>query len=323
MKHFLPSGLRNALALLFVFFCSASMAQQVSLGTGGSNGLYWKFGQELSAACGAEVGFKAIPQDAGTEGNVNAALSNEIPWFIGQLDYLARRGQEEDLTSLQALLPLFPEQALVLTRSDVVAKSGGWNIGGFNVGGSSKPLASVTELAGRKVVTFGGAKATTELLRLQGGVQFSEIVAATNWDAAYGQLMDPKSGVDALILVQGKGTKGNLRGLPDQVAKTLRLLEIPSDVTSRFKIYSPDTATYPFMGSVKTMSVMSALFTKAYKKGPMVAKTAALKDCALRTAEINADTPGSSPAWGMIKSKAAIPWQTWEAPEAPKAPAKK
>jgi TRAP-type uncharacterized transport system substrate-binding protein len=300
---------------VLAFWPQTSRAQDTkfSLGTGGQTGAYFTFGKQLSSVCGETAGFTAVVQENGTEGNVDAVLANRFPWFIGQVDYLAFRGMSEDLSVIKVLMPLFPEQVLFLTRNDVTSTSGGFNVPLVgNVGGTKTQLADVTQLTGRKVGAFGGAKATANLIRLQGGVAY-EIMEYTGWDAAYAALS--KKEVDAIVAVQAK-TEGNLRGLPDAVVKSLRVLPIPAETVARFKSYRPAQVKYPNMAPASSMEVMSALFTRNYTKGPMVARTEALRKCAMDAADAQSQMPGTSPAWANIKSGQDVPWEKWAPPSA-------
>jgi hypothetical protein len=64
------------------------------------------------------------------------------------------------------------------------------------------------------------------------------------------------------------------------------------------------------------MEVMSALFTRNYTKGPMVARTEALRKCAMDAADAQSQMPGTSPAWANIKSGQDVPWEKWAPPSA-------
>jgi len=315
------SALLAAFSLVCIAFSPAvAQAQDTfQLGTGGTGGAYFTFGQELSGQCGQEVGFTAALQESGTPGNVSDMLANQKPWGMGQLDWLVFEGMSQDLSRIKVLAPLFPEQVLFIIKSDLVTKDTsvqgkmlGWI--GMNKGA---PLIDITSLAGLPVVSFGGAHATASLIRLQGGVAYNLLPPKTSFKEAWDSVQSGQAA--AMVAVQGF-KNGNFRGLPDAELAKVRFLPIPPQVANQFKSYRPAKASYPKMAPVQTIEVMSALLTYDYQKGSMAARTKALQECLYRVSDDMASTPGKSPAWRNVKDKdTELAWPRWNPPAAVKA----
>lgn len=303
------------LALTFLIFGLASppaRAQQTfGMGTGGAAGMYFAFGREISEACGQDVGMKAELEENGSAGNVQAILDNSRPWGMAQLDYLAVEGIERDLTRIKVLVPMFPEQVVFMSARAVTKSEGGATGWAKNlVGIKGAELTTVRDLAGLPVASFGGSVATAKLIQSK-GVTYNMLPPSGSFADALALVEQGKAA--ALIAVQAK-VKGNFRNLPPATLAKFKFLEVPSDIVSQFKAYKPSKVEYPGMAGVQSMEVMSAVVTFNYQKGPMVAKTLALRECILKTADELGNMPGKSPAWGNMKLEAELPWERWTPP---------
>lgn len=301
------------MCLVLGFGIAESHAQSLTVPvfTGSKTGSYYKFVDQASKVCSAEVRIQVV-ESGGSLANLDAIEANEAAVVVSQLDILDLYKKTKDMSNVKLLAPLFPEQVHFVTRSDVTKTEGGRSVLGFQFGGGKVQLNTAMDLAGKKVAAAGGSHKTAQVIMYLGGLPMNLMEVRTADMAIQGLLAGT---YDAAILV-GAQPLGTITAMGEKMA-SLRLLPVPEELAAKLSaVYTKgQPLVYRAMGAggdnVRTIQVMSALVTQNYPKSAMGDAVFAFQQCLMREAATQATIPGNHPAWRNLRLTSGVNWDAW------------
>ena len=284
-------------ALLLAGVAVAASAQQINVATGGKSGSYSRMLTQMAGTCKG-----AALVEVNTSGSMDALeklMGNQVNAAFVQTDVLHLRAKTEDLGAIKTLLALHPESVHIVARTDLPINTGGV----MGVGGTSRPVKELTDLAGQKVAAAGGSVITAQVMRLQSEVPFSVVPVDSN-EIALKALADGK--VHAVVMVGGAPFP-----LVAGLTKPFTLVAIAPATMEKLKnVYRPTRLSYSKMGAsgVPTVSTDALLVTRSYKTARMLAPLRYLRACALEHLDEIKETTGTHPAWQAVDAANKGKW---------------
>lgn len=328
------------LVLTLVFFTVAWFApaahgqptSPLTISTGGLLGSYHKFMLQVKEVC-TEVPLSLVEAKNGTLDTVDRMDSNDASGGPVQPDVLAWYGKARDMSNFKVLMPLFYEQVHFVAlntqvpKAPVVQAEKSWlgkakdKVG---MGDSAPPpaqasatMATVSDIAGKRVAASGGSFMTGKLFKLLSEIPYTLVEVPGGADAALAKVLNGEA--DVAILV-GAAPLGTITSLPDDVQASLKLLPMPAELAAKLGAYKlGQTITYRKMGDTGTnitaLSIPASLVVQNYKQGTEKSKQVlALRDCILAKADTVSQTPGKHPAWrDVAQGKVKSSWDVYGA----------
>lgn len=294
-----------ALMLLGATF-SFAQETQLKVATGSSSGTYSRMFKEFQGVCKNQI-LQTEVNTSGSIDNVDKLLGNEVNAAFVQTDVLFYRARTEDLTGVKTLFALHPEEVHVVTLTTSKIQEGGV------VGIGSKPiqLNTVSDLTGRKVVSWGGSYVTAQVIRLQAELNFN-IEQVADFKAAKAAL---DSGAAAAIVMVGGHPMADVASLNNQY----KLLPFPEAVVGKLKaVYVPARLTYSAMGAggagVQTVATEALYVTRKYTTPKMTNALSSLRECFQTNAAELSETIGTHKKWSVVKTDNQGKWSYYELP---------
>lgn len=290
-------------AILAVSALSAQ-AQQVKVATGGPKGTYHALFANIAEKCGEQMAMIEVPSSGSLE-NLDKLAGKEVGAAFMQTDALFASAQGRDLGNIKTLVAFHREAAHVVVLANSGLKSGG--VAGF--GGKEVVFNNVEDLAGMKVAAAGGSMITTQLIKLQGQVNWTVVPAKDN-DEALALL---KSGqVQAVVMVGGQPL-GNVKALGSEYKlvglqpKTVELLKT---------VYVADKLSYPKLSptAVGTIATEALLVTRTYNTQDKLSMLSSFRSCVYQHIGEWQDADGAHPAWAQVDAANKGKWAYYDLP---------
>jgi uncharacterized protein len=248
----------GALGLLAAAQACASpyAGTQLTLATGGTQGVYFRLGNALADVWQARLGLQARPQVLSTAGSVNnlqllAAAAADV--VFSQVDTAADqldRSAPGDPRSLRALARIYDDYVhVVVPSSSTVTSLGGLRGARVSVGA---PDSGVAVIAGR-LLAVAGLAPDTDFQPAQLGINDS--VAAME-----------RNEIDAFFWVGGLPTEGVTQLAAARPIRLLDLEDLISPVRAAYPVYAPGTVpagSYRIADPITTLLVRNFLLVRA------------------------------------------------------------
>jgi TRAP-type uncharacterized transport system substrate-binding protein len=283
-----------------------AQAQQLKVATGGATGTYSAMLKQASQLCGTSIALTE-QNTSGSMENINLLVGNQVNAAFVQTDVLYFRARTEDLGGVKTLVALHPEEVHVLALAESLIKEGGV------VGIGAKPiqLATVKDLAGRRVGAVGGSAITAQVIRLQAEIGFNVVEFPDNKALINGL---QSGAADAGVLVGGAplGAISELKG-------GWKLLPFPEDVVNRLKsVYRPARLNYAGIGQmgVNTIATDALFVTREYKTAKFVDALGKFRGCLLAGLDELKESTGMHPKWQAVDPTNKGKWPYYELPVA-------
>lgn len=256
---------------------------------------------DLGVAC-KNTAYLLQKQGSGSVENLDALLSNQVGMAFIQLDVLKAREQidrEPKMKEIKQLLPMnFDELHLISTPVQV-------NKNVFGKITSQRGVKSWSELAGKRLASWGGSTVTAQVMAAKSGIK-PQITDYKDRQEAMSALASGRA--DAVLAVVGQ---------PADWVKALepaRYTLIPIDVEAGKLqgFYRKASIRYPGFGnggSISTYAVQRILATRDYKTPIRRAMLGRYQACAKAKLTELQETPGFHPKWQEVTLKESDwPW---------------
>lgn len=291
------------MAILSVVMAFTATAQEILIAAGSSSGTYQKFLKEMSLATSKSgLTFKEVDSHGAIE-NLDRLVNNEVQAAFMHSDVIFFRSQAEDLSKFKTLLALFREDVHFLALTTSKRMSGGRF--GTSYGAAPIVINSVADLTGCKVGAAGGGFVTTQVIRIQSGINY-EVIQFGTGDEVMAALN--AGTIDAAVYV-GAAPLPNLKDL----GAKFKLLPVPSLIVDKMKsVYRPSSVTYTKMSpyAVTTISAQALLVTKVYRSPTMISQMDTFRKTFFEKLDELKETPGNHPKWQQVEatSRGVWPW---------------
>ena len=297
------------LAIAALAVSVGTMAQaQLKVSTGGPTGTYSIMFKQFQGICKDEIMQIEMPS-SGSVQNMDRLLGNEVNAAIVQTDVLFMRARSEDLGNIKTLFSLFPEEVHVITPTISPIKEGGT----MGLNKKSATINTVADLNGRSVAAWGGSIVTSQLLRIQGEMQFN-IIEVANFVEAKAKI---DSGEAAAIVMVGGQPMADVQKLTN----AYKLLPFPESLMAKLKaVYVPAKLNYSNMGQggsgVPVIATDALYVTRAYKTAKYVESLSALRSCFEKNLPDLSETTGMHKKWSAVNADNKGKWSYYELPQA-------
>jgi uncharacterized protein len=258
--------------------------------TGDRDGTYVRFFSEIARVC-PQPPLRALPSKGSLE-NLERVVNNQANLAFAQSDVLySKKLIEHDpsVEHVRTFLVLYLEEVHILVPRYAAS------------------IRVFSDLAGKRIGTYGGGSITSRLLFARTKVQPASILdVAGPFDAIHELNGDT---VDAIIGVGGKPLPWVAALGPDY---KLLPFNVNADVSN---IYVPARLEYSNLGqvgSVGTVAVPSLLITRDYKNPEITKPLLQLRGCIIKNLEALRDTVGNHPKWGQVNPTQKGPWPYFE-----------
>lgn len=289
-----------ALAVLAV----SAQAQQVKVATGGPKGTYHALFSNIAEKCGNEMAMVEVPSSGSLE-NLDKLSGKEVGAAFMQTDALFASAQGRDLGNIKTLVAFNREAVHVVTLAASGLKSGG--VAG--IGGKEVVFSTAEDLVGMKVAAAGGSMITTQLIKLQGQVNWTVVPAKDN-DEALALL---KAGqVQAVVMVGGQPL-GNVKVLGSEY----KLVGFKQGTVDLLKtVYVADKLSYPKLSptAISTIATEALLVTRTYNTPDKLSMLASFRKCVYDNVAIFQDADGAHPAWSQVDVANKGKWAYYDLP---------
>lgn len=306
MRHYFNLLITLVICIALGYYAPKVFGQDVQLrvATGGTSGTYHQMFTELNQKCSDSMSL--IEQTSnGSLDNIALLLGNKVNAAIVQEDILfLKKRSEPALLGFKTLFTLHPEEV------HIVALSAGKKEGGvLGFGGNIVTLNSITDLAGKKVGSFGGSMVTAQVVKLQSDIPF-QIFDVGN--AGNGLKALESGEIDAILAVGGYPL-----GWLEQLGPQVKLLDVPESVANKLKdVYQKATVSYPRMNAsgIPTLATSAIFVSREYKTEKYVKALSQLRGCLFKNLDELKETTGLHPKWSAVNSENKGTWVWYELP---------
>lgn len=296
------------IALLTAVMAVTAFSQETLLvANGSSSGTYEQFLKEIEAAIpDSGIVFKRVPSSGAIE-NLDKLINNEVSAAFLHSDVIYFRSKAEAGLDqrYKTLLPLFNEDVHFLTLTESKRKTGGT----FGYGAKPVVFRDVSDLAGYKVGAAGGGYVTSQVIRLQGEINYQVV----QFNSGKELLEALNAGTVDAVEFTGAAPLTILKDLGPQY----RLLPIPSQTIDKLKaVYKPSNVTYNKMSpnGVPTVAAQCLFVAKVYKTPRMVNQLATFRNAFYAHLDELKETPGNHKKWQDVSVDDHGPWPYLELP---------
>ena len=291
-------------AAALAVFAVGVQAQQVKVATGGPKGTYHALFSNIAEKCGNEMAMVEVPSSGSLE-NLDKLSGKEVGAAFMQTDALFASAQGRDLGNIKTLVAFNREAVHVVTLATSGLKSGGV----VGIGGKEAVFNTAEDLVGMKVAAAGGSMITTQLIKLQGQVNWTVVPAKDN-DEALALL---KSGqVQAVVMVGGQPL-GNVKALGSE----FKLVGFKQGTVDLLKtVYVADKLSYPKLSpsAVSTIATEALLVTRTYNTPDKLSMLAGFRKCVYDNVGVFQDADGAHPAWSQVDVANKGKWAYYDLP---------
>jgi TRAP-type uncharacterized transport system substrate-binding protein len=246
--------------------------------TGDPSGTYVRFFNEMTKVC-PQPALQGITSKGSLE-NLERLENNQANLAFAQIDVLyAKKLIEHDpaVEQVRTFLILYLEEVHILIPSS-----------------SASSIHVFSDLAGKRVGTYGGGSITSRILFGTTKVQPASLQDLPGPTEAVRALGDT---IDAVIGVGGKP-------LPWVAALNANYKLVQFDMYEQVKnIYFPGRLEYSNLGQVVpigTIGVPALLITRDYKTPEITKPLLQLRGCIVKNLEALRETVGNHPKWGQV-----------------------
>lgn len=289
-------------------------AQQVKVATGGPKGTYHALFTNIADKCGSEMAIVGVNTSGSLE-NLDKLAGKEVGAAFMQTDALFASAQGRDLGNIKTLVAFHKESVHVVAPVASGLKTSG-NMVGF--GKQDIVFSTAEDLNGYRVAAAGGSVITSQLIKLQGQLNWTIVPVDSN-DAALAAI---KSGqVQAAVMVGGQPL-GNVKALGPE----FKLLGFRQQTVDLLKtVYVGDKLSYPKLSpnAVTTLATEALLVTRTVNTPERLATLSNFRTCVLRNVPEWQDADGAHPAWSQVDVANKGKWAFYDLPVSAKASVKK
>ena len=245
--------------------------------TGDPRGTYVLFFNEIVRVC-PQPPLRGMTSSGSLE-NLERVINNQVSLAFAQSDVLyAKRLIEHDpsVEQVRTFLVLYLEEVHILVRT------------------SSASIRAFSDLAGKRIGTYGVGRVTSRILFAKTKVQPASLQDLDGPSDAIRELGDT---VDAVIGVGGKplpwvtGLSSGYKLIP---------FNMYADVSNIYVRGRLEYSNLGQLGPVETVAVPSLLITRDYKKPEITKPLLQLRGCIVKNLEALRDTVGNHPKWGEV-----------------------
>jgi TRAP transporter TAXI family solute receptor len=256
--------------------------------TGDPSGTYVRFFSEMIRAC-PQPALQGMTSKGSLE-NVERLENNQVNLAFAQIDVLyAKKLIEHDplVEQVRTFLILYLEEVHILIPSS-----------------SATSIRVFSDLAGKRVGTYGGGSITSRILFSMINVtpaSLQDLPGPTEAVQALGGTIDAVIGVGGKPLPWVAALNANYKLVPF----TREMYEKVSN------IYFPGRLEYSNLdqvGPVPTIGVPSMLITKDYKSPEITKSLLQLRGCIFKNLAALRETVGNHPKWGQVDPANIGPW---------------
>jgi uncharacterized protein len=277
---------------------------QLKIATGNSKGTYSIMFKEINQRCTEKTSLIEVLTSGSVE-NLGNLLGNKVNAAFIQTDVLHSRNKTEDLSNIQTLIALHPEEVHIVSLATSLTKEGGF----AGVLTHPIPVNTIKDLKSRRVGASGGSIVTAQVIRIQSEIDYQVVEYGSN-ELLIKALTNGE--IEAAFIVGGAPM-----AVISALSSQYKLLPIPDDVIGRLRgIYRPIKISYLNISntSISTVATDALLVTRRYKTEKTVSDLLLLKQCILVNLDQLKETTGTHPKWQTVDPTNTGKWGNYPYP---------